>query len=140
MGARKNEAIRNKEMCRYKASRVFNVPRTTLESYIKDREKSSNKAIKTKLGKKQVLPYEAENDLAEHCLLMERTFSGLTIADVMCFAYQLTVRNGIKNQFCRRNERAERWLKISYVVIQKFQLEFLKIFHSQGRWVSLLNQ
>ena len=30
--------------------------------------------------------------------------------------------------------------KISYVVIHKFQLEILKVFHSQERGVSLLNQ
>jgi hypothetical protein len=30
---------------------------------------------------------------------------GLTVADVMRFAYQLAVRNGIKNQFCKRNKK-----------------------------------
>ena len=106
------EAIRNKEMDSYKASRVFNVPQTTLERYVKDRQKSSSEAVKTKLGRKQVLSCAAENDLAEHCLLMERKFFGLTMADVMRLAYQLAVRNGIKNQFCKRNEKAGRkWLK-----------------------------
>ena len=94
------EAIRNKEMGSYKASRVFNVPQTTLERYVNDRQESSSETIKTKLGRKQVLPCEAENDLAEHCLLMERKFFGLTMTDVMRLAYQLAVRNGIKNQFC----------------------------------------
>jgi len=43
---------------------------------------------------------------------MERKFFGLTMADVMFLAYQLAVRNGIKNQFCKRNEKAGRkWLK-----------------------------
>jgi len=43
---------------------------------------------------------------------MERKFFGLTMADVMRLAYQLAVRNGIKNQFCKRNEKAGRkWLK-----------------------------
>ena len=75
----------------YKASRVFNVPQTTLESYVKDRHKSSSETVKTKQGRKQVLPCEAENDLAEHCLLMERKlfFFGLTMADVIKLAYQL---------------------------------------------------
>jgi len=60
----------------------------------------------------QVHPCEAENDLAEHCRLMERKFWGLTMVDVMNLAYQLAVRNGIKNQFCKRNERTGRkWLK-----------------------------
>jgi len=106
------EAIRNKEMGSYKASRVFNVPQTALERYVKDRQKSSSETVKTKLGRKQVLPYEPENDLAEHCLLMERKFFGLTVAGVVCLAYQLAVRNGIKNQFCKRNKKAGRkWLK-----------------------------
>jgi hypothetical protein len=106
------ETMTNKVMGIYKVSRFFNVPQTTLEYYIKDQEKSSNYTIKTKLGRKQVLPCEAENDLAEHCLWMDRKFFGLTISDVMRLSYQLAVRNGIKNQFCKRNEKAGRkWLK-----------------------------
>jgi hypothetical protein len=92
------EAMRNKEMGSYKASRVFNIPQT-LEPYTKGWEKSSNEAIKTKLGRMQVLPCEAENDLAEQHLLMERKFFGLTIAELMHLAYQLAVRNRIENQF-----------------------------------------
>jgi hypothetical protein len=45
---------------------------------------------------------------------MERKIFGWTVADVMHLAYQLAVRNGIKNQFCKRNEKAGRkWLKNS---------------------------
>ena len=95
------EAMRYKEMGNYKASRVFNVPQRTLQRYVKDWQKSSSETVKTKLGRKQVLPCEAENDLAEYCLLMERKFFGLTMADVMRLAYQLAVRNVIKNQFCK---------------------------------------
>jgi len=102
------EAIRNKEMGSYKASRVFNVPQTTLLRCVKDRQKSSSVTIKTKLGRKQVLPCEAENDLTEHCVVMERKFWGLTVADVMRLACQLAVRNAIKPQFCKRNEKAEK--------------------------------
>jgi len=61
---------------------------------------------------KQVLPCEAENDVAEHCLLMERKFFGLTMADIMSLTYQLAVKNRIKNQFCKRNGKAGRkWLE-----------------------------
>jgi hypothetical protein len=43
---------------------------------------------------------------------MERKFFGLTMADIMLLTYQLAVRNGIKNQFCKRTEKAGRkWLK-----------------------------
>jgi hypothetical protein len=91
------EAIRNKKMGSCKASRVFNIPQTTLERYVKDRQKSSSETAKTKLGRKQVLPCEVENDLAEHCLLMERRFFGLTVAVVMHLFYQLAVRSKKRN-------------------------------------------
>jgi hypothetical protein len=61
-------AIRNEEMGRYKASRVFTVPQTTPEGHVKDGQKSSSETVKTKLGRKQVFPCEGENDLAEYCL------------------------------------------------------------------------
>jgi len=95
--------MRNKEMGSYKASSVFNLPQTTLQSNVKRPAGKLKWSNKTKLDRKQVFPCERENDLAEHCLLMERKFLSLTMADVMCLAYQLAVRNGIKNQFCTRN-------------------------------------
>jgi hypothetical protein len=49
--------------------------------------------MKTKLGRKKVLPCEAENDLAERCLLLERKFVGLTVVDIKHLDYQLAVRN-----------------------------------------------
>jgi len=63
---------------------------------------------------------------------MERKFFRLTMADVICLAYQLAVRNGIKNQFCKGNEKAGRkWLKNFLCHHPKYQLETLKVFHSQ---------
>jgi len=97
------EAMRNKELGKYKASRILNLPLTTLQCYVKDRQKSSSEAIKTKMITKQVIPCKAENDLVECCLLMGRKFLGLTMADVMNLAYQLAVIYGIKTQFCKRN-------------------------------------
>ena len=89
----------------------FNVPQTTLEHYVKNRQKSSSVTVKIKLGKMQVLPCEAENDLAEHCLLIKRMFFDFIMADVMCLDYQL-VRNGIKTHLCKGNENAGRkWLE-----------------------------
>jgi len=78
------EAMRNKEMGSYKASRVFNVPQTIPERYVKDRQERSNEAIKQNwVGSRFFLVREKmiwlstvfwwrENDLAEHCLLVER--------------------------------------------------------------------
>jgi hypothetical protein len=91
------KAIRNREMGSYKAFRFSIIPQTTLERYVIDQQKSSSETVKTKLGRKQVLRCEAENDLAAHCRLMERKFFGLTMPDVMRLAYQLAVRNETKN-------------------------------------------
>ena len=44
------EAIRNKEMGSYRASRFANVPQTTLERYVEDRYSSSSEAKKNKTG------------------------------------------------------------------------------------------
>jgi hypothetical protein len=68
------KAIWNKEIGSYKASRVFSLPQTTLHRYVKDRQKSSSETVKTKLGRKQVLPCEVEIDLAEHYLSIESKF------------------------------------------------------------------
>jgi hypothetical protein len=106
------KVVRNREMGSYKASRFFNIPEITLERYVKDQQKSSSETVKTKLSMKQVLRCEAENNLVEHCLLIEKKFFGFTMTDVVRLAYQLAVRNEIKNQFCKRNEKAGRkWLK-----------------------------
>jgi len=40
------EAMRNKEMGSYQVSRVVNLPQTTLQLYVKDRQKNSSEAIK----------------------------------------------------------------------------------------------
>ena len=68
------EAVRNKEMGSCTAA-SFHRSQTTLELYFEDRQKSSNKSVKTKLGRKQVLPCEAENDLSEHRLDGKKVFS-----------------------------------------------------------------
>jgi len=41
----KNGPLRDKEMGSYKSSREFKVPQTTLERYVKDRQKISGEAV-----------------------------------------------------------------------------------------------
>jgi len=47
---------------------------------------------------------------AEHCVLMQRKFWGLTMADVLHLAYQLAVRNGIKHRFLQ--EKLKDWKEV----------------------------
>ena len=44
------EALRNKDMGDYKASRIFNVPQTKLQRYVKERQESSSEVIKQDWG------------------------------------------------------------------------------------------
>ena len=68
-------------------------------------------------------------------------FLGLTIADVMCLAYQLAVRNRIKNQFCTRKEKTgSKWLKKFLRRRQEISVTTPEGLHSQERGASLLNQ
>jgi hypothetical protein len=72
---------------------------------------------------------------------MERKFFGLTMADVMRLAYQPAVRNGIINQFYKRNEKTGRkWLKNFLRCRQEISGTTAEGLHSQERVVSLLNQ
>ena len=59
----------------------------------------------------------------------------------MRLAYKLAVKTELKTNFAweMKTLQGSGW-KIAYVVIHKFQLETLKVFHSQERGVSLLKQ
>jgi len=58
------EAVRKKEMGSYKASIVVNLPQTTLQSYVKDRQESSSEAIKQNCVGSKFFPCEGGNDLS----------------------------------------------------------------------------
>ena len=148
MGLRKKEgsywSYKEQETGSYRASRVFSLTQTTLERYVKDRQKNSSESVKTKLGRKQVLPCEAENDMTEHCLLMERIFFFLLAWhwQTSCVSHTyLLWETELKTNFARDMKRlVGRGWNFSHFFIHKFQLELLKVFHSQERDVSLLNQ
>ena len=79
--------------------------------------------------------------MAEHCLVMEIKFSGLTVADLLYLAYQLAVRNGVKNKFCTGNEKTGRKRMKNFLHRhQEISVTTPEILHSQARGVSLLNQ
>ena len=72
---------------------------------------------------------------------MERKFLGLTKTADVCLAYQLAVRNGIKDQFCTRNEKTGRkWLKNFLLRRQAISVTTPEGVDSQERGTSHLNQ
>jgi hypothetical protein len=73
--------------------------------------------------------------------LTERKIFGLAVADVMHLPYLLAVRNGIKNQFFKRNEKTGRkWLRNFLRRHQEISVTTTEVLHSQEREVPLLHQ
>lgn len=100
------EAVRKQEMGYLKASRTYNVPKSTLEDYVKH---GSSPAPP---GRKPTLPLELEESLVNYCLEMDRRFFGLTTVDIRRLAYQLALQNGISHTFSEEKGLAgKKWLK-----------------------------
>lgn len=76
-----------------KASRTYNVPKSTLEDYVKHGSSPDPP------GRKPVLPLELEESLVNYCLEMDRRFFGLSTTDIKRLAYQLLLRNGVSHTF-----------------------------------------
>ena len=63
-----------KKMGWKKASKAFNVPKTTLMRLAQERYGSPKAAARTKMGRPTVLGVQLEKKLVEYCLVMEKVF------------------------------------------------------------------
>ncbi|CAH1992525.1 unnamed protein product [Acanthoscelides obtectus] len=105
------QAVKNKEMGYQKASQIFQVPKGTIEMYVKD-ARSVHELVSTSLGRKPALTCEMEKMLAEYCIQMEKKFYGLRRQDVKHMAFQLAIRNGLRHPFSQRTGSAgKKWLR-----------------------------
>ncbi|KAK9685653.1 CENP-B N-terminal DNA-binding domain [Popillia japonica] len=100
------EAVKNKEMGYLKPSKVFGIPKTTIEDYVK------KGASVNPIGRKPVLPKELQDDLALYCLEMDRRYYGIRGRDIRRLAFQLASKNRLPNPFSRKTELAGRkWMR-----------------------------
>ncbi|KAG5866049.1 hypothetical protein JTB14_006422 [Gonioctena quinquepunctata] len=97
-------AVRSKEMGYLKASKLFAVPKTTLEDYVKQTTKTPDQLVAVSIGRKPILPPELGEDLVAYCLEMDRRFYVLCLGDIKRLAYQLAIRNGLLILFLMRVE------------------------------------
>ncbi|XP_030749721.1 uncharacterized protein LOC115877614 [Sitophilus oryzae] len=89
-----------------KASRTFNVLKSTLEDYVK---RGSSPAP---AGRRPGLSPDLEKMLVDYCLEMDRRFFGLSTIDIRRFAYQLAEKNGCSHRFSREKGQAgKKWLR-----------------------------
>ena len=92
-------AVKEKKMGYLKASKFYNVPRSTLENYVNHKSKSVEDLLSTKLGRKSTLGDQMESELVEYCKLMDQRYFGLKLRDVRQLAFQLAVRNNLDHPF-----------------------------------------
>nr|CAI5855879.1 unnamed protein product [Callosobruchus analis] len=76
------------------ASKVFSVPKPTLELYVK-RGTPIEEQRMLKMGLKPILSSKTEEDLVKYRLEMDRRYYGLRVTDIRRPAYQLAIRNNL---------------------------------------------
>lgn len=89
------ESVQKNEMGFLKASKLYQVPRSTLENYVNHKSKTIDELLKGKIGRKCVLGEELERELALYCKIMDERYYGLRRKDVRRLAFQLAVINNL---------------------------------------------
>lgn len=112
MMVRAVKAVRSGEMGYKRASKYFEVPKGTLERYVKDHEKTPETLVGVSLGRKPVLSENIEELLVKYCVDMDSRYFGLRRKDITRMAFQLAMHNGVKHPFSAQKQSAGRkWLK-----------------------------
>ncbi|XP_063924691.1 uncharacterized protein LOC135138643 [Zophobas morio] len=101
--------VREKKMGWQLASKIFNVPATTL------RRRSKNNCNSTKGdlgGKRPVFSWEMEDQFAQHIKDIQAKFFSLTLKDLKKLIFEFVSKNNIKNPFNKEKETAgDEWIQ-----------------------------
>lgn len=103
------ECVKEKKWGYLRASKHFDVPRTTLFRLCQKKDAIS---VKPRLGRKTILPDYLEKALVEYCLVMEKKLFGLTRTDLRNMAFLLAKKNNIPNPFETLGTAGKGWLKL----------------------------
>ncbi|XP_061188871.1 uncharacterized protein LOC133197047 [Saccostrea echinata] len=87
------QCVKTGKMTKFKSSKIFDIPRTTLSRRLSKMDLESPASKPTTLSK------EEEKSLVSHILEMEERGFGLTISDVCKLAYSIIAHSGRKNPF-----------------------------------------
>jgi hypothetical protein len=99
------ECMSNGDMGLNATAKFFGIPKATLSRHVKSQNKIANGSEKFH-GKLSCLGAELEEELAQHCLELEKRFFGLTIDDLRGLAYEIAEANGIEHSFCSVTKKA----------------------------------
>ncbi|XP_071849890.1 uncharacterized protein [Apostichopus japonicus] len=92
-------AVSRGEMGLKRASKAFEVPKTTLRRRVKGTNIYAKQGDKSLGRLKPTFPPEIEEELVSYIIRMEEMMFGTTTTDIRRLAYQLAVRNQIPNKF-----------------------------------------
>lgn len=99
----------------FKASKVYNLPLSTLKYKIKKYKDglSVEEATKKQFGKtKLVFTEDQEKELVDCILFMENSLYGVSLADIRRFAYEMADRFHIVHNFDKEEKMASKdWLQ-----------------------------
>lgn len=107
------DAVIKKEMGLKKASAQFNVPKTTIRSYVQKKLKDDNVELKKSLGYYvPVFSSAQETEFVEYLQEMEARLFGLTMINCRHLAFQLAEKNNLVHPFNKDIQMAgEDWMK-----------------------------
>jgi hypothetical protein len=104
--------VRSGEMGYLKASKYFQIPKRSLERYVKDKNRTPKELVGVCLGRKPVLSNQLENQLVNYCIAMEKRFCALRSKDIRSLAFELALRNGLKHPININTRSAgKKWLQ-----------------------------
>jgi hypothetical protein len=79
----------------------------TLKNKVNNKKAVTKKLYSTQLGRKPVLSYNFEDEFFNWCLLMERTFLGLTTRSIKQMAFELAIKMILSvHNYCNKEEQA----------------------------------
>lgn len=103
------EAYRRGDFGLNECSRQFGIPKATLKRHLENKNKRANDNIK-RMGTFAVFSEDIERELVQHILALEGNMFGMTIRDVRKLAFEIAVRNNIKNNFNQEKRMAgKKW-------------------------------
>lgn len=97
-------AVKEKESSVNGAARRFEVPRSTLQKFLKLDKIPEQAVQEASFGRKPFLNAELEYQLVSYLLVMEQKFFGCTLADLKRMTYLFVQRKGLTAAF--KNEEA----------------------------------
>jgi hypothetical protein len=95
MGKGRHDAITNNEMGLLRASKLYDVSKSTLKHNDNGKEQHIEKLVTIRNGRKPVLSKTLETSLVSYCLITEKSFFGFTTKNDKRMALQLAIKNGI---------------------------------------------